>query len=398
MHKTKQSLFRRINNWLHLWLGLISGTVVFVVCLTAAVWTFRYEMIYFFEKGNKVEKQEKAYVSPAILRSNAESYLAKEGKTLGTINSIFYRAGNKSVVLTYRDSLAAEPKLFYFNPYDGQVILHREKESKVQNFIDFLRLGHRFFWLPRHIGSPFVGTNCLIFLVLLITGLVWWYPKKWNKSTKDKSFKIKWSANWKRVNLDLHNVLGFYSAFFAIILTVTGLYYSFTWFRNSYHYVITAGQTIEKPVRPKVEEKDSESSPQPNVDAIIFENHYKEYIAGSYEALYIFYPYKKDGPISLQLRPYEDGQYQSASYQYDTHTLKQLNNTEKTTKQNFGQKVFEANFDIHVGSIGGIWTKILASLTSLIGASLPVTGFIIWYNRKWGKKKTSNKKRRTKTS
>jgi len=57
------------------------------------------------------------------------------------------------------------------------------------------------------------------------------------------------------------------------------------------------------------------------------------------------------------------------------------------SKLNFGEKVFQANFDIHVGSIGGIWTKIIASLTSLIGASLPITGFIIWFNRKWGKKK-----------
>jgi uncharacterized iron-regulated membrane protein len=52
-----------------------------------------------------------------------------------------------------------------------------------------------------------------------------------------------------------------------------------------------------------------------------------------------------------------------------------------------GQKIYRANFDIHVGTIGGMPTKVLASFASLVGASLPITGCVIWYNRKWGKKR-----------
>jgi len=48
------------------------------------------------------------------------------------------------------------------------------------------------------------------------------------------------------------------------------------------------------------------------------------------------------------------------------------------------------NFDLHLGFFMGLPGKILAFLASLICASLPVTGFLIWYNRKWGKRsKTS---------
>jgi len=50
--------------------------------------------------------------------------------------------------------------------------------------------------------------------------------------------------------------------------------------------------------------------------------------------------------------------------------------------KNFGEKVVGANYDIHVGSILGIWTKILAFIISLICASLPVTGFLVWYGRR----------------
>jgi len=45
-----------------------------------------------------------------------------------------------------------------------------------------------------------------------------------------------------------------------------------------------------------------------------------------------------------------------------------------------------ANYDIHVGAILGLPTKIIAFIVSLICASLPVTGFMIWWGRR--KKKT----------
>jgi uncharacterized iron-regulated membrane protein len=45
------------------------------------------------------------------------------------------------------------------------------------------------------------------------------------------------------------------------------------------------------------------------------------------------------------------------------------------------------NYDIHVGSILGLPGKFLAFFASLIGATLPVTGFIIWWVKGRKKKK-----------
>lgn len=44
-----------------------------------------------------------------------------------------------------------------------------------------------------------------------------------------------------------------------------------------------------------------------------------------------------------------------------------------------GEKVWAYNYYIHLGAIWGLTGKILAFFLSLIAASLPVTGFIIWY-------------------
>ncbi|MNL87508.1 hypothetical protein D3C87_2166950 [compost metagenome] len=40
-----------------------------------------------------------------------------------------------------------------------------------------------------------------------------------------------------------------------------------------------------------------------------------------------------------------------------------------------------------MGSILGFPGKVMAFLASLIGASLPITGFLVWYGRKFKKKK-----------
>lgn len=43
-----------------------------------------------------------------------------------------------------------------------------------------------------------------------------------------------------------------------------------------------------------------------------------------------------------------------------------------------GEKIIRLNYDIHTGAVLGLPGKIIAFLISLICASLPVTGFIIW--------------------
>ena len=50
-------------------------------------------------------------------------------------------------------------------------------------------------------------------------------------------------------------------------------------------------------------------------------------------------------------------------------------------------KLLRMNYDIHVGAIGGLAGKILAFCISLVIATLPVTGFYIWYGRRWKKVK-----------
>jgi len=52
------------------------------------------------------------------------------------------------------------------------------------------------------------------------------------------------------------------------------------------------------------------------------------------------------------------------------------------------------NYDIHVGAIAGLTGKVIAFLASLVSASLPVTGFIIWFDRE-RRKRGRNKRNKS---
>ena len=386
--KKKKSRFIRVVEFLHLWLGLISGIVLLAVCFTAAIWVFRDEISYFTMPEARVEQQKQPYLAPSILLAKAKAYLQQEGKdTIVKMLQVSYHQPGEAALLEYEAAPESYGSIL-INPYNGSITYAGEGETRTEKFFIFLRAGHRFFWLPQKIGSPFVGSCCLLFLVILITGLIWWYPQKWNASTRKKSFKISWTAKWKRVNIDLHNVLGFYAFLVAFILAFTGITFSFNWFNNGYYRLIT-GQPYEEEIYRVNSEKANEPASNLPVDKLWAQ--YAGYIKSGSHTVSIFFPQDSLDSWEVMIRPKLGRIADMVRIYHDQYSGNLLKKSDDYNQLPAGKKLYNLTFDIHVATIWGLPSKIIASLACLIGASLPVTGFIIWYNRKFGKKKKKEK-------
>jgi uncharacterized iron-regulated membrane protein len=127
----------------------------------------------------------------------------------------------------------------------------------------------------------------------------------------------------------------------------------------------------------------------------IWNMHNTQYHAEA--SLFYILPSEKKSALLELVNPTPEAGYKRDFRYYDQYTLKDI--TEKSGRTPYAQatvadKIRRMNVDIHMGMIGGIWTKILAFLASLIAASLPVTGFIIW----WGKRNKKTKKKNRKTT
>jgi len=373
--------FKKINNWLHLWLGLISGIIVFIVCVTGCIWVFNEEINGMIEPWRKVEAQQKPYILPSKVIENARKHLNLTTNEVPW--GIHYRPDR---VVT----IELDEREVSMNPYTGQILNVHNHEEGHFDFFGFILDGHINLWLPHEIGRPLVDYGTLIFVVLLVTGLIWWFPKKWTKSTREKSFLIKWSAGWKRINLDLHNVLGFYSLLLTFILAITGLALAFHWVDDSLYWVFSGGKTQHEYkktalVSDTLTLNPYGQTPETSVDSVL-----KFLTAKVPDAKVIGIDWpdpKKDAAVIRTRATYPVmGTYKSDVYTFDKQTFKVLA-TELYEDENNGGKASRMYYDFHVGIIMGFWGKVIAFVVTLIGASLPVTGFIIWYNRKWGKKK-----------
>lgn len=385
--------FNKINNWLHLWLGLISGIIVFIVCITGCIWVFNEEITLLLEPETRIEKQDKPVLSPSEIKKIAN----QEFPDL-KVSYVTYQQGvAASVGLGERRKGGATLKI---NPYNGEIISKKLKQDGETDFFRFILNGHRFLWLPYEIGRPIVNYATLVFVVLLITGLIWWYPKKWNKSARDKSFKIKWGASFKRVNLDLHNVLGFYSLLFLLVIALTGMVWGIKWYSEGLYWATSGGKQL--PGRDRLVSDSTQLNKHYTPDQAI-DLAFQKVISENPKANGFYYSFpdtsRAKSTIGIYIYPNKGQFYNSKRYNFDQHTLKPLEGDEvygvDFEDAEFGAKLRRMNYDLHVGSILGFPGKVLAFLVTLIGASLPITGFLIWWGRKFGKKKKGqNKKRR----
>ncbi|WP_210463216.1 PepSY-associated TM helix domain-containing protein [Rufibacter roseolus] len=380
------SPLRRLNDWLHLWLGLVSGIVVFIVSLTGCFYAFQQEIKDALEPWRFVEAQEKAFVPPSQLLDTALAYMPNAKPTGLTYSN---REGAAAVGFQKKGHFTA----VFLNPYTGQFL--KKQQSLGEGEFDFFRFiinGHRALWLPYEIGRPIVGVCTLIFLVLLITGLVMWWPKRWNKSNRDKSFKIKWSGSFKRVNYDLHNVLGFYTLILAFVLGVTGLVWSFKWFEEGLYYVTSGGKEMPGHHHPHSDTTKAGLLANNTVSAL--DRAWYKTIAVEPDAQgFYMTPILEDKDDALEIIAYQNqgSWYNRNEYYYDQYTVALYRvQGDRYTEANTADKLTMLNYDIHIGAVWGLPGKILAFSISLICASLPITGFLVWWNKKKKTKKKAN--------
>ncbi|MDQ6480031.1 PepSY-associated TM helix domain-containing protein [Dyadobacter sp. LHD-138] len=376
------TILKKINAWLHLWLGLASGIIVFIVALTGCILVFEQEFKSLTQPWLHAERPANApYLLPSVIREKVSPLFPEK-----EISGIWYYGHEK----TAKVSMNSDSSVFV-NPYDGKVvaIVHEE------DFFHWVLEGHTELWIEAKIGETGIGETIvsyatLIFFILLITGLILWWPKKWNKSNRDKSFKIKWSARFKRINYDLHNVLGFYSLLVALIITITGLSMSFAWMSKSIYWLSSAGG-MQAPYVKAVSDttKAVSNSLMRNVD-IAFQKGITEIGTYNKDAIIVSFPDELSEPIPLCTDMYNG----SWRYVYlDQHTLKELPSTQvHIDKLKLADWLRRTNYALHVGAIGNLPTKILYFLASLICATLPITGFYVWWGRsKWGRSKKGKK-------
>jgi uncharacterized iron-regulated membrane protein len=381
--RKSESWFKYIMSVLHLWLGLLSSMVVFFACITGSIYAFKQQIEDVIHSEyvwiNQIDQQQ---IKPELALSNFED---KYGSATGL--KIFGQ-GNKSIEIT-SFSRNNSGVTAYYHPITGDFI--GTKSTATRAFFAFILDFHRFL-LAGDVGKVINGIAILIFVFMLLSGFIIWLPKK-IKQLKDHLL-IRFKARFYRINYDLHRVLGFYSLVLLMFIALTGLYVSFHWMKNLMIMSLGGESIVISETNMALKEELSESfksvlnnlnkEKQKSDDT---EWNLNEIIHNSDSI------FPLEGVLSIQL-PNDQIRSINVDHLNNDNALKfyvpdrieftlsgKVRGVERFNELPLHEQFKTIAKPLHTGEIMGLPSIIIYFIVSLIGSSLPITGFIIWWKK-----------------
>jgi len=354
----KNKKVRKLINQVHLWLGLVTGIIVFIISITGFIYIFEEEIRNFSQKDYltvPVQQQPRADLGTIV-----ENFQTVSKEKLGTIKLSPQQANSTVQVIT------AKRKTFYFDPYTAKVVQATKADwlNTVLELHTSLLLGE--------IGKTIQKWSVVIFIIMLVTGLILWFPAR--SGLIKQSLSIKWGASVKRVNFDLHQVLGFYASIFLMVIALSGTYFAFSGVKKTVAFV--TGSKLQEGVKNNSSISLVYATAPQRYNSIY--NQVSKYITGAQS---VTFSVRKTKELRVRMiYPYQFSRKQNTFF-FDEATGELLRS--KLYQNNTAADWYEStNYDLHTGRLFGYFSKFLWCLVSLIGASLPVTGFVIWWKKK----------------
>ena len=381
--KKNESFFKYATGLIHLWLGLLSSIVICIICLTGCLYAFKNQITDLYNYDKVFLKTH----SNSTNIDEIQKYFSEQDKELNQLVIPDDKDRSWSIYYTDKNN---NSHFTYFDPY-----LKKELGASDDTLTPFFRtvIGLHKNLLLGDFGRQIVGVSVLIFLLLLFSGLILWFPKKL-KFLK-QGLTIKFNSKFERLNYDLHNVLGFYAGIFLTIIAITGLYITYPWVKNT---IITSlgGESIHQIKTDSTTQKDNTFA-QLMQDMLERQHEKSDPKYPSLPLSQIIHKTNQHlnytGTLSITMPNSENPRYTIVKINSENWLNALLPDEisfnkkgELKTKDLFLEKPLHQQFislsrPLHTGKILGLPGIILYFFASLIGFILPITGFIIWWNR-----------------
>ena len=395
-----KKIFRKI----HLWLSVPFGLIITLVCFSGAMLVFENEVNEWFRRD--LYYVETLKESPLPM----DKLLEKVATTLPDSVSVTGVSISSDPGRAYQVSLSKPRRAsLYVDQYTGEV----KGKSERSGFFMFMFRMHRWlldsmnpgnegiFW-----GKMIVGVSTLLLVFVLISGIVIWWPRT-RKALKN-SLKITATKGWRRFWYDLHVAGGMYALIFLLAMALTGLTWSFPWYRTAFYKVF--GVEVQQRVAQGHEQKSDAQKRDTKLAAHREKkregnevrkgersgrpenNHSDMYSVTSpfvywqeiYDKLRHQNPEYKQISISSGTASVSFNRFgnQRASDRYSFNTDNgEFTETSLYQHQDKSGKIRGWIYSVHVGNWGGMFTRILTFIAALLGAALPLTGYYLWIKR-----------------
>ena len=415
-------IFRKI----HLWLSVPFGLIITLICFSGATLIFEPEI-------TRSIKSDVYYVSssegdPLPMNELMQRLETSLPDSVSVTGVTLFADKNR----TYRVNLSnSGTGLVFVDQYSGRIT---GTDERLGFFTTMLRL-HR--WLlddtPRgegiKVGKLIVGISTIMFVITLITGVVIWWPRARKNFRRSLSLYIKkgWRAFW----MSLHVAGGMYALVLVLVMALTGLTWSFDWYRDAFYAVCGVPQTSQntsattsdgKSAKPTKENLSKNGNPSgknntkenlskgvnpsgrsnnkpEKVDNLgkikgfdksngddtdkSSDSKYKDWqrVADAIKSQYPDAPQITIGPKTVTVNISATGNPRASDIYLYSKTTAELTPLKKYVDSTPADRLRGWIYAIHTGTWGGLLTRILWFIGALLAATLPLTGYYLWLKR-----------------
>lgn len=202
MRLNKKTFFK-----IHSWIGIKLSILFFIVCFSGTLATISNELDWMFNPNIRAERTGEYASKSAMIESIRRHY--PDGKIT------FWRGAVAPYLcdVIYMD-FDGRRKYVFVNPYTGKV--QGVANITIQRFFRDL---HYYLFIPFQVGHFTVLIFGFMLLVSTLTALVF-YKKWWRKL-----FELKTGKGPVVLFRSLHRLIGVWSVPFAILFSITGIWY-----------------------------------------------------------------------------------------------------------------------------------------------------------------------------
>ena len=216
VHNPRKLFLRRVLFQIHLWAGIFIALYVFIIAITGAVLVFEDEF------------------TATTLPANLNSYNPARTAPIPDVMSSLLRTCPSCTVINITTPSTAVPAYrlrvtdknhvssnFIADPVTAAIY------AQPRDWVEWIHDLHINLLLGEAHGVQINGVGAVILLILAITGIVLWWPglKNWNRG-----LILSFRHNWRRINFDAHNAIGFWTLFIVTWWAISGIY--FAWYRQ----------------------------------------------------------------------------------------------------------------------------------------------------------------------
>ncbi|MDX1369618.1 sulfite reductase flavoprotein subunit alpha [Pseudomonas sp.] len=357
---------------LHWLFGISAGLVLALMGLTGAAYSFQDELLRALNpEVLRVEVRDGGVLAADVLLPQIEAASQQQVVRL----NVDAEADQAGRVMFAPPPGERRGQSRYFDPYSGELL----GEPRGQGFFDLMLELHRFLAMGEY-GKQITAASTLALIFFCFSGLYLRWPRQ--VASWRAWLTLDWAKRGRSFNWDLHAVAGTWCLAFYLCAALTGLYWSYDWYREGLTGLLSSepvGQQRKRGGRPA-------AGAVPSVNYPALWAGLQQAAGPQLSAYSLRLPTAAGQPATvfylLADAPHERALNQVA---LDPQSGAPSRNR-RYRQQAFGDQLLASVYALHVGSYFGLTGRILMFLASLSMPLFAITGWLLYLDRRRNKR------------